>query len=252
MTVTDEIQILDITPWSEENYQILSKYIKDNFSGSGKIQILEAGCGQEWGLNLEGVEYELTGLDLSEEALNIRKNHQKDLDKFIVGDLGTIELEKNYYDVIYSSYVLEHVDGAEQVLDKFFQWLKPKGVLMLRIPDADTVYGFGSKYSPFWVHVFYKKYIQGYQNAGKPGYAPFPVFYDSVISRRGMQEYCRKRGLPIKIEYSYAENNPGAMFKAFAPIGNIIFQTIGLLSLGKIATNRGDIVYVIEKPEEKS
>jgi hypothetical protein len=32
----------------------------------------------------------------------------------------------------------------------------------------------------------------------------------------------------------------------------MIFQTIGLLSLGKIATNRGDIVYVIEKPEEKS
>jgi len=107
MTVTDEIQIIDITPWSEENYQILSKYIKDNFSGSGKIQILEAGCGQEWGLNLEGVEYELTGLDLSEEALNIRRNQQKDLDKIIVGDLTKIELEKNYYDVIYSSYVLE-------------------------------------------------------------------------------------------------------------------------------------------------
>jgi hypothetical protein len=64
-----------------------------------------------------------------------------------------------------------------------------------------------------------------------------------------MQEYCRKRGLPIKIEYSYAENNPGAMFKAFAPLGHIIFQAIELLSLGKIATNRGDIVYIIEKPE---
>lgn len=203
MTVTDEIQILDITPWSEENSKILSNYIIENFST--KIQILEAGCGQGWGLNLEGLEYELTGLDLSEEALNIRKNKQKDLDKFIGGDLQTIELEKNYYDVIYSSYVLEHIDGAEQVLDKFFQWLKPKGVLMLRIPDAETVYGFGSKYSPFWVHVFYYKYIQGNPNAGKPGYATFPVFYDSVISRRGMQEYCRKRGLPIKIQYSYAE-----------------------------------------------
>ncbi|MFP5273330.1 class I SAM-dependent methyltransferase [Coleofasciculus sp.] len=246
MRAMADVQILDITPWSDENSQILANYIRENFSG--KIQILEAGCGQEWGLNLQGVDYELTGVDLSEEALDIRKNQKKDLDKTIVGDLRTVELDENHYDVIYSSYVLEHVDGAEQVLDKIFQWLKPKGVLMLRIPDADTVYGFASKYLPFWVHVWYKKYIQGYPHAGEPGYAPFPVFYDAVVSRRGMQAYCRKQGLPIKIEYSYAERNPGVMFGKFAPIGNIIFHGIGLLSLGRIATNRGDVVFVIEKP----
>jgi hypothetical protein len=95
--------------------------------------------------------------------------------------------------------------------------IKTKGVLMLRIPDADTVYGFGSKYSPFWVPVFYKKYIQGYQNAGKPGYAPFPVFYDSVISRRGMQEYCRKRGLQLKLSIVMQKIIPEQCLKHLLP-----------------------------------
>lgn len=240
------MEILDIRPWSDENCQILSNYIKDNFSGN--LQILEAGCGQAWALNLDGLKYEITGVDLSEEALNIRKNQQKDLDKIIVGDLRTVEIESNYYDVIYSSYVLEHIDGAEQVLDNFFTWLKPKGVLILRIPDAETVYGFVSKQSPFWVHVFYKKYIQGKPNAGKPGYDPFPAFFDPVVSSSGLQEYCSKHNLPIKIAYSYAVTNPEIMFQAFPILGKFIYKMIGVLSFGKLASDRNDIVFIIEKP----
>ncbi len=245
----DELQILDIKPWFEENRQILSNYIKDNFSGN--IKILEAGCGQGWELDLKGVDYELTGIDLSEDALKIRKEQKKDLDEIIVGDLQTVDIKPESYDLIYSAYVLEHIEGAEKVLDNFFQWLKPKGVLILKIPDGDTIYGFATKYSPFWLHVFYKKYIAGHPNAGKPGHDPFPTFYDRVVSRRGMQEYCRRHGLKIKMEYSFALKNPQEIFNfhALAPIGSFIYQAIGLLSFGKLVSNRTDLVYVIEKPE---
>jgi len=239
------MEILDIRPWSDENRQILSNYIKENFSGN--IQILEAGCGQAWDLNLDGLEYEITGVDLSEDALKLRKNQQNDLDKIIVGDLRTVELGKDNYDVIYSSYVLEHIDGAEQVLDNFFQWLKPKGVLILRIPDAETVYGFLSKQSPFWLHVFYKKYIQGKPHAGEPGYDPFPAFFDPVVSSSGMQKYCLKHNLPIKIAYSYAVTHPEIMFQSFPNLGKFVYKMIGILSFGKLASNRNDIVFVIEK-----
>lgn len=85
---------------------------------STPLDILEAGCGSRWGIDLAGVEYTLTGVDICERDLEIRRNEIKDLDLAIVGDLRTVSLEENAYDIIYNSFVLEHVDGAEQVLRK--------------------------------------------------------------------------------------------------------------------------------------
>lgn len=239
----NELQVLDLEPRSVEDSLLVSNYIKKKFSG--EIKILEAGCGRRWELDLKGVKYELTGLDLSQEAVEIRKNQLNDLDKTIIGDIRTIHLKDGEYDVIYSSYVLEHVKGAEKALDNFFRWLKPKGILVLRIPDSSTAYGFMSKYSPFWVHVFYKKYIAGDANAGKPGHDPFPTFYDSVISRNGIHAYCQRHGLKIRMEYSYTIKKS----KPFYPIGYFALKIIGVISFGKLASNRGDLVYIIEKSE---
>lgn len=239
----NELQVLDMEPRSVEDSLLVSNYIKNFFSG--KIKILEAGCGRRWELDLNGVKYELTGLDLSQEAVEIRKNQLNDLDKAIIGDIRTIQLKDCEYDVIYSSYVLEHVKGAEKALDNFFRWLKPKGILVLRIPDSNTAYGFLSKYSPFWFHVFYKKYIAGDANAGKPGHDPFPTFYDSVISRSGIHTYCQRHSLKIRMEYSYTIKKS----KPFYPIGYFALKILGVISFGKLASDRGDLVYVIEKPE---
>lgn len=239
----NELQVLDMEPRSVEDSLLVSNYIKNNFSGA--IKILEAGCGRRWELDLNGVNYELTGLDLSQEAVEIRKNQLNDLDKIIIGDIRTIQLKEAEYDVIYSSYVLEHVEDAQKALDNFFIWLKPKGILILRIPDSSTAYGFLSKYSPFWFHVFYKKYIAGDANAGKPGHDPFPTFYDSVISRKGIHNYCQRHGLKIRMEYSYTIKKS----KPFYPIGYFALKILGVISLGQLASNRSDLVYIIEKPE---
>jgi SAM-dependent methyltransferase len=239
----NELQVLDMEPRSVEDSLLVSDYIKKKFAG--EIKILEAGCGRRWELDLKDVKYELTGLDLSQEAVEIRKNQLNDLDKTLIGDIRTIQLKDGEYDVIYSSYVLEHVKGAEKALDNFFRWLKPKGILILRIPDSSTAYGFLSKYSPFWFHVFYKKYIAGDANAGKPGHDPFPTFYDSVISRKGIHTYCQRHGLKIRMEYSYTIKKS----KPFYPIGYFALKILGVISFGKLTSNRGDLVYVIEKPE---
>src|SRR5690606_33965359 len=131
--------------------------------------ILEAGCGNSWQLKLPGVKYVLTGVDLNEDALRIRKCERKDLDGVIHGDLRTVALDADQYDVIYNSFVLEHVQQAEHVLSNFCRWLKPGGILILRIPDPKSVYGFLSRLTPFWFHVFYKRFIAGIKTAGKPG-----------------------------------------------------------------------------------
>ena len=94
--------------------------------------------------------YKLTGVDIDKHALEHRKSAEKDLDDAIVADLRSVDLPSNAYDVIYNAYVLEHIDGAEQVLQKFLNWLKPNGALIICIPDRYSAYGFFAYHTPHW------------------------------------------------------------------------------------------------------
>ncbi|MGH9955766.1 MAG: methyltransferase domain-containing protein, partial [Pyrinomonadaceae bacterium] len=81
--------------------------------------------------------------------------------------------------VIYNSFVLEHIEDASQVLQNSTRWLKPGGIVVLKIPDPDSVCGFITRVTPHWFHVFYYRYLLGARNAGKPGYAPYTIDYRS-------------------------------------------------------------------------
>ena len=98
--------------------------IKDLAQSRGKLEILEAGCGRRWPYKLESIDFKLTGVDVDEEALRIRKDSIGDLDTIMVGDLTQNLFERDKFDVIYSSYVLEHVTGVDVVITNFSEWLK--------------------------------------------------------------------------------------------------------------------------------
>ncbi|MFZ0184826.1 MAG: class I SAM-dependent methyltransferase, partial [Nitrosotalea sp.] len=77
---------------------IIAKYMK--LQGKGrKIDILEAGCGRMWEFTGLGISYKLTGVDADKDALEFRKNEQKDLDEAILGDLRTVDLPQNSFDI---------------------------------------------------------------------------------------------------------------------------------------------------------
>ena len=181
---------------------ILTRHLERMGSARGELTILEAGCGNSCQLDLSGVEAHLIGVDSSEHALRIREQ-AGDLDRAVIGDLRTVELDEGAFDVIYNSFVLEHVENAKQVLENFCRWLKPGGILILRIPDRESAYGFLLRITPFWVHVLYKRYIFGSRNAGKPGYDPFPTVYDSIVSRQGIRRWCVTQGLTVREEVSW-------------------------------------------------
>jgi SAM-dependent methyltransferase len=210
------------------------------------LRILEAGCGTTWPLQLEGVPYVLTGVDVDTHALDARRRCARPTDTLLHGDLRRRELfGPGQFDAIYNSFVLEHVDGAERVLNNFMYWLAPGGVLILRIPDRDAVYGFLTRITPFWFHVLYKKYVCKMPNAGKPGYDPFPTFYDDVVSRRGIHRYCREHGCTVRDEAGGANYIP--KHTVFAPVLRLIVRTVGLLSLGKLDWRHNNLTFVIEK-----
>lgn len=118
-----------------EEMTLLESYLQKQAQPGAVLQILEAGCGREWYFEMKGIEYELTGVDMDDAALEARSQNKQDLKHRVVADLRTATLDSNKYDVIYCAFVLEHVSGAEQVLENFVRWLRPGGILILRVPD---------------------------------------------------------------------------------------------------------------------
>ena len=230
-----------------EETGILAEHVRRKASPHRPLNILEAGCGNSWDLDLAGVPYVLTGVDVDEAGLHLRMTEQGDLDEAIVGDLRTVVLEENRYDVIYNSFVLEHIEEAERALDNFLRWVKPGGLILLRLPDRHSVYGFLTRVTPFWVHVLYKRHVEGNPSAGQPGFGPFPTVHDRIVSRRGIHAWCARHGLTIRAEYGSND-----FFNAIGPFAlpaKIMLKGLHLLSLGRLAADHTNLTYVIEKPE---
>lgn len=226
--------------------KLLEDLIRRQARPDSTLQILEAGCGREWYFGLNDVSFEVTGVDEDSHALAYRKNEKGDLDHCIIGDLRAIDLPAAYFDVVYCSFVLEHIDGAERALDNFVRWLKPGGLLIIRVPDVNSVQTFLARRLPRWCAILYYRTAWGIKNAGLPGFAPYPAFYDEVISPPGFHRYCSAHGLAIVDEMgvgTYAARGSGP-FRYMLPV---IAKLISLFSGGIVHDRNVDRTFVARK-----
>lgn len=229
----------------EDELAVLEGYLKAQAKPGETMQVLEAGCGREWYFRMQGVDYRLTGIDLDADALKARKEISKDLHEGILGDLRTANLPANRYDVVYNAFVLEHVAGAEQVLDNFVRWLKPGGLMIIRVPDKDGVQGFLARMTPHFFHVWYYRWAWKMKDAGKPGFAPYPTIYDHVISRRGLLDYCQKNGLTVVDEIGVGSYRRG--HGMIARITPFVARVVSLLTFGAVHDRFVDRTLVARK-----
>lgn len=212
----------------------------------GRVNILEAGCGQKWNLKPDGVAFHITGVDTDAEAMQIRREKAKDLDVAVVADLREVDLEPDHFDVVYCSYVLEHVDGAQQVLDRLAAAVRPGGRLIIRVPDGSSVLGYLAKHTPHITHVWFKKYVERFPDAGKPGHAPYPTVYDPVVSAQGLSEWASANGLVV--ETCYTTNHYIKKFGWFAPVVKVGLRLFAALSFGRLSADHNNVGFVFRKP----
>ncbi|HEY7888894.1 MAG TPA: methyltransferase domain-containing protein [Steroidobacteraceae bacterium] len=204
----------------------------------GPVRILEAGCGRNWPLKLS-VPFTLTGLDLDADALAART----DLHQAVVGDLRTADFAPHSFDVIYNAFVLEHVSGARQVLDRFMRWLAPGGMLILKVPDRDSAYGFLTRMTPFWAHVMIYRHVLGYRQAGTLGHGPYRTYYDRVVSERGLRSFCLGNGMKSELYRlcSYAGDRrmiAAAFLTSMLSGGRLPWRHNNLLLIARTSTSR--------------
>lgn len=229
----------------KEEDDLLESHVKNLFDGKSELSILEAGCGQHWPLKLGELKYKLTGVDLDQEALAYRVNISKDLDEAIVADLRNLDLGNRKFDVIYNAFVLEHVENAVLVLENFARWLKPGGLVILKVPDRNSAFGFLTNMTPFWFHVAYHKFILGRKNAGEPGYGPYPTYYDQIVSRDGIREFCKAHRLTIREERGLGTYviESGVRRR----LVRIVAMLISVVSIGRFPWKHNNLTYVLEK-----
>lgn len=224
---------------------MFERHLRAN-AGPRRVRILEAGCGRRWELSLDGLDIELVGVDLNADSLRLRRETHADLDHAIVGDLRTVDLPPESYDAVFCSFLLEHVDGAEKVLDRLFTSLKPNGLLLLRIPDRDGVYGWVARHTPHQLHVWYKRHIRKSRLAGTPGHGPFPVVYDTIISWRALATYCSANGHTI-LEALSSNGHMDFFPPKIRPFVDAALKTIAALSFARLSADHANLALVIQK-----
>lgn len=115
-------------------------------------RILDAGCGIGRHIGFFAHQgYDVYGMDLSKEAIDIAQAwlyKQRMKANLIVGDLSQTSYDSNFFDVIVSLSVLDHVTFSESkiIINEFNRILKPGGYLFVSLRSTyDSEYGRGEK-----------------------------------------------------------------------------------------------------------
>src|SRR6266576_1992296 len=94
--------------------------------------VLDAGCGTGYGvaLMLAAGAKTVVGVDISGSAISRAPQLAKGAE-FVVGDVRNLPFDDQAFDVVTCFEVIEHVEGAEDVLAELKRLLSPAGVLLL-------------------------------------------------------------------------------------------------------------------------
>src|ERR1035441_9931568 len=131
--------------------------------------------------------------------------------------------------------------GAELVLDRFVDAVKPGGLLLLQIRDRDCAAGFLDRKLPAALRALVWRGVA----PGQPG--PYPAVYEPLVSGRGIQSYVLRRGLVIA--QRQALNTLAGRRK---PPGLLLARKlVALLSRSKLTWSHDELRYVIRKPEDR-
>lgn len=216
-----------------------------------ELRILEAGCGRRWALR-DRPPLTLTGVDIDEDALRIRKELERDLDVGICADIRDPSAAvPNSFDVVYSVFVLEHMPNAERALENFVSWLRPGGVLLLQFPDPKSVLGWLTRRTPFVLHLLTHRLIYRFRHAGRPGYGPYRTFYDKILEPAVFKRFCADHGLVV--QNAFATDRVRIIpVRLIRSLMRAFVRTISLIALGRLEWRYNNLAYIVTKPASVS
>lgn len=116
---------------------------------ASKLFILDIGCGSgNFLAGLNSTKFDRFGTEINREGYQLGRERGL---KIFLGNLTNIDFGKKKFDVISLWHVLEHVEEPTILFKQISKLLKPKGILILQVPNTDSLgFRFGQKY---WFHL---------------------------------------------------------------------------------------------------
>ena len=107
------------------------------FPAGGRI--LEIGCGDgkvsRW---MSSRGFEVEAIDISKEAIEIARRKSSQV-QYYCSDVFGLHRTGGYYDAVYCLHVMEHIKEFESNLVEIKRLLKKGGLLVVRIPNIDSL-----------------------------------------------------------------------------------------------------------------
>jgi 2-polyprenyl-3-methyl-5-hydroxy-6-metoxy-1,4-benzoquinol methylase len=113
---------------------------ESNILNYENLEVLDIGCSNGFKTELLFGKYNnikhITGIDVDNVAILEAKEKFKNNKRytFEVKDINKLE-DKDKYDIINLSYVLQHLENPREVLEKLKNNLTQKGVIIIKVPD---------------------------------------------------------------------------------------------------------------------
>ena len=99
-------------------------------------RLLDAGCGNGQFLSLaQNAGWRITGFDLDPKAVETARSRCPDIR---LGGFETVQQERDCFDAITVSHVIEHVYRPKELLSNCYRLLKPSGYFWIETPNVDS------------------------------------------------------------------------------------------------------------------
>jgi SAM-dependent methyltransferase len=210
-------------------------------------RVLEAGCGSLSHLSLHGDH--VTGIDISVEQLA----RNSALAEKIHGDLESYPLPAGAYDLVISWDVLEHLPAPERALENLAGALAPGGLMILAVPNRDSIKGLVTRLTPHGFHVWAYRHLWGVERAGEGDRAPFRTFLRPATSAAAIREFARRHGLVTRCAIAY-ESLMQQKLRREHRLADWAFAVAGALargvSFGRVDPIPSDLLFVLQRPAE--
>jgi 2-polyprenyl-3-methyl-5-hydroxy-6-metoxy-1,4-benzoquinol methylase len=207
-------------------------------------KVLEAGCGSASHIGFKNGTM-IVGIDISPKQLDLNDL----LTEKIVGDLETYPLPPEAFDLVVCWDVLEHLPNPRKALENFFVTVNRGGIIILASPNVLTLRGLITKWSPHWFHVFYARYIAGYDWAGMPEGYPFPTYHRFVIAPAAIARLAKERSIDVVSAKTYGFDHPEQQHKILYALWRLADTVASIVSLGTLKTdNHAAFCIILQKP----
>ena len=141
-------------------------------------------------------EVEIWSIDIDQNELDLNQDVQIKL----CGDISkTLPIKDNFFDLIISRALLEHVADNKSAFQEMKRILKPNGSMIHLIPARNSTFGIAARIFPFEK----LKNLLHIAVPGAKGQVEFPIFYHNCTPRK-MKDLLNDLGFKkIEIEVCY-------------------------------------------------